>query len=478
MKLSSLVSGSTCPIHIIGIGGIGISGLAKLLHQNNYIVQGSDIQENQQTKSLRRLGIKIFIGHNESNINGSTLIVKSSAIKNNNPEILAAKDKSIPVILRAELLSNMLLDRYNICITGTHGKTSTTSLMYSMFQYLNKNPTVICGGIINAINSNVYKGKSNINIVEADESDGTFLVLPTNIGVITNIDSEHLDYYRSIENIIKAYKLFIDKVLLSDLLVACDDCKYLSKINATYLKHPKYVTYGLNSRNADIRAVDIKNTDKGLVFDVLLSKKFQQKIQQNLSIMQGVMLNSFGMHNILSALACIAVALFKGGKEKTIKTALLKTQGVQRRFTVIGEANGVTFVDDYAHHPREIQATLEMAKVYVAQSNGKVFAVFQPHRYSRFKELYDQFLKSFEAANYLLVLDVYSAGEKEIPEVNSKKFVNEVDEGIKTFYCKNGIQVTENIKKHCKPRDYIIFMGAGNISEIAYKVFSSIDASV
>ena len=471
MNLGRLTLDSIHSIHIIGIGGIGMSGLAKLLHQSNYVVQGSDVRENQQTGNLRKLGIKIFIGHNNSNIDGSQLIVKSSAIQNDNPEILTAKKKSIPVISRAELLSNMLLNKYNICITGAHGKTSTTSLIYSVLQHIKKEPTVICGGIINSINSNAYKGKSNINIVEADEADGTFLVLPTNIGIITNIDIEHLDYYRGIDNIIKAYKLFVEKVLLNDLLVVCDDCEYLNEINRTYSAHPKYITYGLNSKGADIKAANITQLDNGLSFEVLISEKFQQIIKKDLNGIQNVRLNNFGKHNVLNALASIAVAIFKRGKEKEIKTALIEAQGVARRFSIIGEVNGVVFVDDYAHHPREIQTTLEMAKIHASKNIGRIFAVSQPHRYSRFKELYNQFLESFEIADYLLVLDIYSAGEKEILGVSSKNFVEKIPKNIKAFYCKDNIQIREIIKLYCKPGDYIIFMGAGDISEIAHTLY-------
>ena len=468
MKLGNLVLDSVRPIHIIGIGGIGMSGLAKLLHQNNYIVQGSDINENTQIKNLKQLGIEIFIGHDTSNIARSQLVVKSSAIKSSNPEIVSAKEKSIPVISRAELLSNMILDKYNICITGAHGKTSTTSLIYSTLQYLKETPTVICGGIINSINSNVYKGTSNINVIEADEADGTFLVLPTNVGVITNIDAEHLDYYGTVENIIKTYQLFIDKVLLNDLLVVCNDCKYLEKINTSYLGHPKYITYGLSSKTADIKAVNIRQLDNGLLFDVLISQKFQKKINRSLSVIQDVILNNFGQHNILNALPSIAIALFKGVKQDAIKTALLKTQGVKRRFSLIGKVNGISFIDDYAHHPHEIQASLKMAKAYANKSQGKVFAIFQPHKYSRFKELYAQFLASFQMADYLLVLDVYSAGEKAIPQIDSEQFVHDIGTDVKAFYCKDNTQITKFIKKYCKSGDYAIFMGAGSISEIAH----------
>ncbi|WPX97096.1 UDP-N-acetylmuramate--L-alanine ligase [Candidatus Bandiella euplotis] len=468
MNLTNIVSNPVGIIHIIGIGGIGMSGLAKLLHQNGYVVQGSDASDNQHTKSLQELGMHIFLGHNADNVNQSTLVVRSSAIKNDNPEILAAKNKFIPVISRAELLSNMMLDGYNICITGAHGKTSTTSLIYSLLQHLNHSPTVICGGIINQINSNAHKGKSNINIVEADESDCTFLVIPTDIGVITNIDKEHLDYYRSIDNIINMSKIFIEKVLAKDMVVVCDDCQYLRQISANYVGNPKYFTYGINSKTSDVKAFNIQIGIQGFVFDLMLSKKFQQKIGSNFSVIKNIALNNFGVHNLLNALAGITVALFKGGSPDDIKAALLNNSGVKRRFSIIGEVNGVTFVDDYAHHPNEVRATLQMAKARIAQDGGKILAVFQPHRYSRFAELYGEFLHSFKDADRLLVLDVYSAGEAQINGVSSQIFVDEMSSIQEAYYCADDKLMMQLITKHARPGDSVLFMGSGSISEMAH----------
>jgi UDP-N-acetylmuramate--alanine ligase len=474
MNLDALKVDFKKPIHIIGIGGIGMSGLAKLLHQNNIEVQGSDINENTQTKELKKLGITVFANHAADNILGSSLVVKSSAIKNDNIEIKASKNKSIPVISRAELLSNMLLTGYNICITGAHGKTSTTSLVYSILKAANFDPTVICGGIINSIKSNVFKGSGSINVVEADESDGTFMILPINISIITNIDSEHLDYYGSLQNIINIYKLFIEKALLKDLLIICDDCENLKIINQDYFDNDKYISYGIDSINSDLRAINLQTTNEGIKFDIALSEKCQKTLSQNINIIKGIVIKNYGKHNILNALAGIAVYLFKNGKKELLNNVLQSNEGVQRRFSAIGKINNITFIDDYAHHPNEIRATLSVAKEYSNRGKGKVIAVFQPHRYSRLKELYQQFLLSFDQADYVVVLDIYSAGESPINGITSEAFAKEIKKITPSFYCRDQIDIRNKIEELSSPEDYIIFMGAGNISNIAKEIFSDL----
>ena len=474
MNLDDLKLDFQKPIHIIGIGGIGMSGLAKLLHQNNIKAQGSDINENTQTKELKKLGITVFTNHDANNVLGCSLVVKSSAIKNDNVEIKESKNQAIPVISRAELLSNMLLLGYNICITGAHGKTSTTSLVYSVLKAANFDPTVICGGIINSINSNVFKGGGSINVVEADESDGTFMILPTNISIITNIDSEHLDYYGSLQNIINIYKLFIEKALLKDLVVACDDCENLKVINQDYFGNDKYISYGIDSINSDLRATNLQITNEGVKFDIVLSEKFQKTLSQNINIIKGIIIKNYGKHNILNALAGIAVYLFKGGEKELLNKALQFNEGVQRRFSTIGKINNVTFIDDYAHHPNEIKATLSVAREYSNRSKGKVIAVFQPHKYSRLKELYQQFLSSFDQADYVIVLDIYSAGESPIDGITSKAFVKDIKKSTTSFYCKDQIEIRNKMDELSSPEDYIIFMGAGNISNIAKEIFNDL----
>ena len=521
MNLGHLKLDCQKPIHIIGIGGIGMSGLAKLLHQDNIKVQGSDLSENFQVTELRKLGIKVFTNHSAENIWGCSLVVKSSAIKNDNVEIREAKNKAIPVISRAELLSNMLLSGYNICITGAHGKTSTTCLVYSMLKAVNFDPTVICGGIINSINSNVFKGSDAINVVEADESDGTFMVLPTNISVITNVDNEHLDYYGSLQNIINVYKLFIDKSLLKDLVIVCDDCENLKVINKNYIHNSKYISYGIDSASSDLRAINLETTNEGTKFDIALSEKCQKTLslqinrplsklasedkmlgdlgRENRNVLdvhensstksttqfasevefqkwsiKGLIIKNYGKHNVLNALAGIIVYLFKGGKKESLHNALQFNEGVQRRFSVIGKVNDIALIDDYAHHPNEIKATLSMAREYSSRSKGKVIAVFQPHRYSRFNELYQQFLSSFKQADSLIVLDIYSAGENPINNITSETFTEDIKSNIVAFYCKDKIEIKNKINELCTPGDYIIFMGAGNVSNIAKEIFNDL----
>jgi UDP-N-acetylmuramate--alanine ligase len=474
MNLGHLKLDYQNPIHIIGIGGIGMSGLAKLLHQDNIKVQGSDLSENFQVTELRKLGIKVFTNHSAENIWGCSLVVKSSAIKNDNVEIKEAKNKAIPVISRAELLSNMLSSSYNICITGAHGKTSTTCLVYSMLKAANFDPTVICGGIINSISSNVFKGSDAINVVEADESDGTFMVLPTNISVITNVDNEHLDYYGSLQNIINVYKLFIDKSLLKDLVIVCDDCENLKVINKNYIHNSKYISYGIDSASSDLRAINLQTTSEGTKFDISLSEKCQKTLSQYTDTIEGLIIKNYGKHNVLNALAGIIVYLFKGGKIETLHNALQFNEGVQRRFSVIGKVNDITLIDDYAHHPNEIKATLSMAREHSSRSKGKVVAVFQPHRYSRFNELYQQFLLSFEQTDSLIILDIYSAGENPINNITSETFAQDIKSNIAAFYCKDKIEIKNKINELCSPGDYIIFMGAGNVSNIAKEIFNDL----
>jgi UDP-N-acetylmuramate--alanine ligase len=474
MNLGHLKLDCQKPIHIIGIGGIGMSGLAKLLHQDNIKVQGSDLSENFQVTELRKLGIKVFTNHSAENIWDCSLVVKSSAIKNDNVEIKEAKNKAIPVISRAELLSNILLSGYNVCTTGAHGKTSTTCLVYSMLKAANFDPTVICGGIINSINSNVFKGSDAINVVEADESDGTFMVLPTNISVITNIDNEHLDYYGSLQNIINVYKLFIDKSLLKDLVIVCDDCENLKVINKNYIHNSKYISYGIDSASSDLRAINLETTNEGTKFDIALSEKCQKTLSLQINVIKELVIKNYGKHNVLNALAGIIVYLFKGGKKESLHNALQFNEGVQRRFSVISKVNDITLIDDYAHHPNEIKATLSMAREHSSRSKGKVIAVFQPHRYSRFNELYQQFLSSFKQADSLIVLDIYSAGENPINNITSETFTEDIKSNIAAFYCKDKIEIKNKINELCSPGDYIIFMGAGNISNIAKEIFNDL----
>jgi len=462
-------------IHIVGIGGIGMSGLAKLLHINRIMVQGSDIIKNRQVEELKRMGINVFLEHKTENILNACLVIKSSAISHNNPELLGARMRGIPVISRAKLLSNIIQTSYNICITGSHGKTSTTSLLYLMLKNIGISPTVICGGIINSISNNVEKGEDNITIVEADESDGTFTVLPTNISIITNISSEHLDYYGTLQNLIKVYRFHINQCLLKDLIVTCDDCVNLKQINKNYYQNSQFITYGIYSSNCDLQAFNIKNSEEGISFDIKISSKGKLALKQKSSVINSVELNTYGIHNIYNCLAALIIYLFKGGKKRNINNILKMNKGVKRRFSKIGTYNDITFIDDYAHHPNEIKATLNTAKELTKKTGGRIMAVFEPHRYSRFKNLYNDFLKAFNVVDYLIVLDIFPAGENSIPGISSKLFVSDVEKNVKnSFYAKDTSSLIDLIKNSSSFGDHIIFMGAGNVSKLANLVFKKL----
>lgn len=462
-------------IHIIGIGGIGMSGLAKLLNEYNILVQGSDLNDSQYIQDLRKSGIKVFIGHQASNITNCQLVVKSSVIKDNNIEIISAFYQSIPVISRADLLSSIVANQYNICVTGSHGKTSITALIYNLLKNSGINPTVICGAIIHSINSNISRGQDFYNIIEADESDGTFLVVPTNISIITNLDNEHLNYYGSLTNMLNVFNLYIQKSLMKDLVIVCDDCRNLKIINKSFYNDNKFISYGIDSKNADFRAVNIKKTKKGMKFDVVLSDKSKQMLLTNSNILKDICIINYGQHNILNTLAAISVYLFQGGKEKAINQVLQGDLRVHRRFFILGKINDITFVDDYAHHPNEIRATLNVVQELSTQTMGKIIAVFEPHKYSRFKALYKQFLSSFTYVNHLIILDIFNTEELHIDNKLLQSFCHDMKAKCDSVnYSRTSALLKSRIKILAKPGDYIIFMGAGNISNIARNIFCKI----
>ena len=475
IKLSNFYFKNKDTIHIIGIGGIGMSGLAKLLNQFNILVQGSDLRDNQHTQELRNLGIRVFIGHKVSNIVNCQLVVKSSAIKNNNIEIISAFCRSIPVISRADLLSSIIKNQYNICITGAHGKTSTTALIYSLLKSISIDPTVICGGIIHSINSNIFNGKDSCNVIEADESDGTFLVLPTDISVITNLDNEHLNYYGNLKNILNIFSLYIQKSLMKDLVIVCDDCNNLKLINKNFYNNHKLISYGIDSKSADFKAINLKKIKNGVKFDIALSYKSQKILSKSSHILKDLYINNCGRHNILNTLAGIIIYLFQGGKEKFLNKALQNDAKVYGRFYILGKVNNITFVDDYAHHPNEIKATLDKARELSVKTTGKIIAIFEPHKYSRFKALYKQFLSSFSYVNHLIIIDIFYAEEEYIDNILVQSFFNDMKKKCSSVnYSKTSSMLRSIIINLAKPGDYVIFMGAGNISNIARNIFNDI----
>lgn len=449
MKLS-------CPlkkIHFIGIGGIGMSAIAEMLADLGIFVQGSDAKESANTKRVRESGIPVFIGHKKENLKGVDAVVVSSAIQQDNPELLEARKHGIPVGHRSEMLAEILNYKRSICISGTHGKTTTSSLLASILMQAKLNPSFVIGGILNSQSSNAKLGKGDYVVVEADESDGSFLKLPTTISVVTNIDPEHMDHYKTFENMKKAYALFIQNTAFYGFSVVCTDHETVKEV-ISEIDTRRIVSYGLN-KSADVHADHIRSYENGIVFDVFVrnGSKFKK--------IKDVKLAMLGKHNVTNALAAIAVSVRLGIKEPVIKKALESFEGIQRRLTLRGSLNSVRVYDDYAHHPIEIQATLNAVRSSV---KGKIVAVFQPHRYSRFSDLWDDFLTCFEMADEVLVLDVYAAGENKIAGVTAPAFVQALTlKNKKASYCVSVDDLKEKAS-HMHKSDVIVCLGAGSIS--------------
>ncbi len=462
MQINKLMLNYVGGIHFSGIGGIGMSGIAEILHNLGYKIQGSDLAENYVTKRLRDLGIKIFIGQVAENINNVSLVVKSTAIKDNNQEIIAAHKHKIPVISRTEMLAELLRLKNCVAVAGSHGKTTTTSLTACMFESANMNPTVINGGIINNRNTNAYIGDGDFVIAEADESDATFIKIPSTIGIITNIDPEHMDYYHNFDDLKKAFRTFILNLPFYGFGVLCIDHPVVREI-ATSITNRKIITYGIDSKDADVRAINIRQELSGSVFDVIVSDNIKGSIRE----LKNIKLPTPGLHNVLNALGPIAIALELGFAKDHIINGFNSFDGVKRRFTLTGEYNGAKFIDDYAHHPEEIKVTLKTAKSVANLNNGKVIAIFQPHRYSRFQSLFSDFVHCFGESDILYIADVYGAGEEVIADLNKELLLNVINQSKAHSDARllmSPDDLPEIIKKDAKPNDIVIFLGAGNIT--------------
>ena len=444
-------------IHFIGIGGIGMSGIAELMHKIGYVVLGSDIVENDNIKKLKEIGINIKIGHNKKNLQQVNAVVYSSAINNNNPEIREAKKKQIPIVSRADMLSELMKNKKCIAIAGSHGKTTTTSLVGNILEVGKLDPTIVNGGIINSLSKNNKFGKGKWMVVEADESDGSFLKLPHEISIITNLDIEHLDYYKNKKNLFFAFEKFIMNLPFYGIAIVNEDDKNLKKIiykNDTR----KIISFSKENKNSNVFISNIffnnQFTSFTLNFNIPLF---------NLKSTQLYKIKAIGLHNVYNGTASIIAGLLAGVKNSYIKNALRNYIGVKRRFTYLGKMNSSDVYDDYAHHPTEIKATLSGAK----QLNRNTVVIFQPHRYSRNKFLFNDFLNVLSKIKILYLLDTYSAGEKKIKGYDSKNIFlklkkinnNVVYVGPKNL---NKIIYPETFKKNI-----IIFMGAGSISKIA-----------
>ena len=445
-------------IHIIGIGGIGMSGIAEIMSKMGYRVQGSDANKSNNTKRLEKKNIKVFIGHKKSNVKRANIVFFSTAIKNSNIEMISARENNIPTLPRFKILSHLMRLKKGIAISGSHGKTTTTTMVSSIFMHQNLKPTIINGGIINEIGTNTKLGTGEWMVVEADESDGTFLKLPATISAITNIDKEHLDYYKSFSILKKSFKKFITQVPFYGFSVVCNDDPYLKKL-ITDIKSTSIIKYGF-SKNSDIRALNVRVKNDCVVFDIE-----NNLVKNNKKIIKNYQLPMLGSYNILNALVGIAISLKLKLPQQKTKKALKNFDGVARRFTKIDRINNNLFIDDYAHHPTEIDSVLSAAKQ--SQSLNNIIAVFQPHRYSRVLTLKKEFSKCFKKANTVLVLDIYAAGEKNYTSFKIKTLVNLIKNNSKTDT--HYIESIDLVSKflNAGKRNLVIFMGAGDISSQA-----------
>lgn len=453
--------------HFVGIGGIGMSAIAQIMHCQGYNVQGSDKTANANVKRLRNAyNLKISIGHDAHHIDAATTLVISTAIKENNPELIAAKARNIPVFRRAEMLAKIMEPKRNIAVSGTHGKTSTTAMIAAMLAAGEKDPTVINGGIIPDFDSNAKMGKGEWLVTEADESDGSFLELPVNIAVVTNIDPEHMDYHRTKERLSEAFSEFIGK---ADLAIVClDDSNVKHLISNSHENN--LVTYGLNP-SANVRAIGLRKLKGKSIFDVIISDNKGNTIQK----LEAVCLCFPGEHNIVNALAAIAIAKELKLSDSQIKEGLEHYRGVERRFTQTGEVSGVCIIDDYAHHPREIRAALNAAR---QNCNKKIIAIMQPHRYTRLRDLFDDFSTCFDACDMLLITDVYSAGEPPIDGYDSNTLLAEIQRRghISARKISDFEELAKFLSSVTAEGDMIIFMGAGNITDWANALPSRLEA--
>ncbi len=445
-------------IHFVGIGGIGMSGLAQIMKNMGFKIQGSDQSKNKNTLSCSKVGIKVFIGHSRSNVKNSTILVRSSAIKNSNSEIKFAKEKKIPIYSRAEVLADVVSLKKNIIITGSHGKTTTTSLISKILSDQKLDPTIINGGVINSLKSNAKLGKGEWAILEADESDGSFLKLPINYSIVTNIDFEHIDYYRSYKNLENSFLKFIEKTPPTGKSIICIDNKNIKKI-LSRIKNKNILTYGEN-KNANYRISNIRYKVDYSFFDI----SYKDVRKKNIKI-KNIQLKLLGRHNVLNATAAISLCLNLGVHQNIIKKSLKKFSGVQRRMTKIFTKNKNDFYDDYAHHPTEISSILDGVKnVY---KDRKIISVFEPHRYSRVLSLKKEFAAAFTKSNLVLLCPIYAAGEKKKTSFNIIKFAKLISKLSKTqvIIIKNYKEIENYFKKNLINNEIIIGMGAGSISK-------------
>ena len=449
-------------LHFIGIGGIGMSGIAEVLANLGYKVQGSDASESYNTQRLRQHGVEIFIGHAGEHVKKASVVVISSAIKADNPELMAAREARLPVVRRAEMLAELMRFKSAIAVAGTHGKTTTTALTAAMLETAKLQPTVINGGIINARGTNAYLGAGDWMVVEADESDGTFTKLPATIGVITNIDPEHLDHYGDFEAVKAAFHTFITNLPFYGFAVLCIDHPEVQALSAK-ISDRRIITYGTNPQ-AEIRATNIRSSADGEVFDLEISTR------DNPRKIKDIRLPMHGLHNVRNSLVALAIANELKVDDKTMVEGLAGFEGVKRRFTKTGVGLGITVIDDYGHHPVEISATLKAARQAQDHSGGRVIAVVQPHRYTRVRDLFKEFCTCFNDADVVVVADIYSAGEEPIDGISAETLA----QGLRDAGHRNVVKLespealAQTVAGVGASGDMAVCLGAGSITKWAY----------
>ena len=448
--------GKTELIHFVGIGGIGMSGLALIMNSLGFKVQGSDISNNKNIDRLEDKKIKVFLKHNKKNINKTTILVVSSAIKTNNPELIQAKKLKLPIYKRGEMLGHIVSLMRNIVVTGSHGKTTTTSLISNIFTEAKLDPTIINGGILNSFGNSAKLGKSNWCIIESDESDGSFLKIPFTYSIITNIDAEHLDYYKSLNNLKNKFSEFLEKIPSVGKAFLCNDDKNINEI-LNKIKNKNFYTYGIN-KNSNFQILNVSQKINLSSFDIKIN------IPANKKIIKKIKIPLIGLHNIKNVTSAVAVAFSIGISEKIIKKSLIKFKGVQRRFSFLFKHNKTIFIDDYAHHPTEISSVLEgVKKVY---DKKEIICVFQPHRISRVKNLKLEFSRCFKKADTVLLCPIYKANENLKLGFSYSSFAKLIikNSKVKLININNDLELKKFLKQTAYGEKIYIGMGAGSIS--------------
>jgi UDP-N-acetylmuramate--alanine ligase len=451
-------------LHFIGIGGIGMSGIAEVLHNLGYKVQGSDASDSYNTQRLKACGIPIFIGHEAKHLENASVVVISSAIKSDNPELMAAREARLPIVRRAEMLAELMRLKIAIAVAGTHGKTTTTALAAAMLEAAKLQPTVINGGIINARGTNAYLGAGEWMVVEADESDGSFTRLPATIAVITNIDPEHLDHYGDFDHVKSAFQTFLTNLPFYGFAVLCIDHPEVQAL-AARIHDRRIITYGTNPQ-ADVRATDIRQHPDGQLFNVEIAGRLHGEDRT----IKNILLPMHGAHNVSNALAVIAIGNELKLSDATMVGALKSFEGVKRRFTRTGAALGMTIIDDYGHHPVEIAATLKAAREAQDHNGGRVIAVVQPHRYTRVRDLMSEFCTCFNDADTVIVSDIYSAGEDPIEGITAEALI----EGLRSAGHKHVMKLESpealaaTVASVGQKGDMVVCLGAGSVTKWAY----------